>query len=114
MEAYDIIEVLNSYIAQIYPDNDGHFILHKQVLPVPAINAYKEIRYTLYYIHKSHKITVITTACKTRYVTDVEKEVVKRDTSMQFLRQLFDFIISGDMEKLIKEGYGTKQIPDIS
>lgn len=108
MEVYDIIEMLNSYIAQIYPDNDGHFILHKQVLPVPTINAYKDIRYTLYYIHKSHKITVITTACKTRYITDAEKEAVKRDISMQFLRQLLDFINSKDMEKLIKEGYGTE------
>lgn len=102
MDAIGIVEVLNNKIKE-YTDK-GHFILHKEIECNSFSKAYKEYRWTLWYIYNRSKHKVTTLSNTGRVVTDNEEANMISFMEAYLLSYIFDLLQDTNTLKLMSNG----------
>lgn len=91
MDSEGIVEVLNRKFEAMKCKDGVHFILHKRVEDKP-IKAYKEYRFTLWYVSRNTKYPVTCITYTSRVVTESEKNNIIRHMEEQLLMNIYSLL----------------------
>ena len=98
MDAVGIVETLNIKFESMKCKKGVHFILHKEIECNSFSKAYKEYKWTLWYINNGEKFKVITLSHTSRIVT--EREELEMIKYMEELLLTFIFNLLQDYDNL--------------
>lgn len=104
MDAVGIVEVLNTKLELMKCKNGVHFILHKEIEYNSFSKAYKEYRWTLWYINNGEKFKVTTLSHSSRIVTENEESKMIKYMEEQLLTFIFNLLQDHDNLTSILDG----------
>lgn len=108
MKVEDIIEGLNLHIEIKRRDNKidakGHLVMQKEIKANPTFKAYKEYRYTIWFV-KNRKSYRVFTIQQTARVLDGYEDAIYKQLNTMLYQSLFDWIGSDSYDKVIKGEY---------
>ena len=108
MKAEDIIEGLNIHIEAKRRDlnikTKGHIVLQKEIEPNQTFKAYKNYRYTLWFVKDKKSYRIMTVQHSAR-VLDGQEGPVQRQMNIILSESIFNWIGSSFYESVIKGEY---------
>ena len=113
MKAEDIIEGLNLHIEIKRRDNKidarGHLVMQKEIKVNSTFKAYKEYRYTIWFVKNRKSYRVLTIQQTARVLDDYEDAIHKQLNTM-LCQSIFNWKGSDSYNKVIKgENNGTPE-----
>ncbi len=104
MNAIGIVEVLNAKFESMECKKGVHFILHKEIECNSFSKAYKEYRWTLWYINNREKFKVTTLSHSSRIVTENEESKMIKYMEELLLTFIFNLLQDYDNLTLMLDG----------
>jgi hypothetical protein len=108
MTLENIIESLNKYIIEEREerkiDCKTFLILQKSLIPQPMFKAYKEYKYTIWFV-KNRKSYKVLTIQQTARVLDDYEDAIHKQLNTMLCQSIFDWIGSKYYDEVIKGEY---------
>lgn len=104
MDAVGIVEVLNTKFEWMQCKKGVHFILHKEIECNSFSKAYKEYKYTLWYINNGEKYKVTTISHTSRVVTEKEEADMVKYMEELLLTFILTLLLDHDNLTLMLDG----------
>ena len=104
MDAVGIVEVLNTKLESMKCKKGVHFILHKEIECNSFSKAYKEYKWTLWYINNGEKFKVTTLSNTSRIVTEKEESEMTKYMEESLLTFIFNLLLDHDNLTLMLNG----------
>lgn len=104
MDAVGIVEVLNTKLESMKCKKGVHFILHKEIECNSFSKAYKEYKWTLWYINNGEKFKVTTISHISRVVTEKEESEMTKCMEESLLTSIFNLLLDHDNLTLMLDG----------
>lgn len=108
MKVEDIIEGLNLHIEIKRRNNKidakGHLVMQKEIKVNPTFKAYKEYKYTIWFVKNRKSYKVLTIQQTARVIDDYEDAIHKQLNTM-LCQSIFDWIGSKYYDEVIKGEY---------
>lgn len=104
MDAVGIVEALNTKFEWMQCKKGVHFILHKEIECNSFSKAYKEYKYTLWYINNGEKYKVTTISHTSRVVTEKEEIDMVRYMEELLLISILTLLLDHDNLTLMLDG----------
>ena len=104
MDAVGIVEILNTKLESMKCKNGVHFILHKEIECNSFSKAYKEQKWTLWYINNREKFKVTTLSHSGRIVTENEESKMIKYMEEQLLTFIFNLLQDHDNLTSVLDG----------
>ena len=104
MDAVGIVEVLNTKFECMGCNKGVHFILHKEIECNNFSKAYKEYKWTLWYINNGEKFKVTTLSHISRIVTEKEESEMTKYMEELLLDFIFNLLLDHDNLTLVLDG----------
>lgn len=104
MDAVGIVEVLNTKFERMKCNKGVHFILHKEIECNNFSKAYKEYKWTLWYINNGEKSKVTTLSHTSRIVTEKEESEMIKLMEESLLALIFNLLLDHDNLTLMLDG----------
>lgn len=104
MNAIGIVETLNTKFECIQCKKGVHFILHKKIECNSFSKAYKEYKWTLWYINSGEKFRVTTLSHTSRVVTEKEESEMVKYMEELLLTFIFNLLLDHDNLTLMLNG----------
>ncbi len=104
MDAVGIVEVLNTKFEWMQCKKGVHFILHKEIECNSFSKAYKEYKYTLWYINNGEKYKVTTISHTSRVVTEKEETDMVKYMEELLLTFILTLLLDHDNLTLMLDG----------
>lgn len=104
MDAVGIVEVLNTKFEWMRCKKGVHFILHKEIECNSFSKAYKEYKWTLWYINNGEKFKVTTISHISRVVTEKEESEMTKCMEESLLTSIFNLLLDHDSLTLMLNG----------
>lgn len=104
MDAVGIVEVLNTKFECMECKKGVHFILHKEIECNSFSKAYKEYKWTLWYINSGEKFKVTTISHISRVVTEKEESEMTKCMEESLLTFIFNLLLDHDNLTLMLDG----------
>lgn len=106
MDAVGIVETLNTKFESMNCKKGVHFILHKEIECNSFSKAYKEYKYTLWYINNGEKHKVTTISHTSRVVTEKEETDMVKYMEEQLLTYILTFLLDyNNLTKMLNGNY---------
>ena len=104
MDAVGIVEVLNTKFESMNCKKGVHFILHKEIKCNSFSKAYKEYKWTLWYISNGEKFKVTTLSHASRVVTEKEESEMTKYMEESLLTFIFNLLLDHNNLTLMLNG----------
>ena len=104
MDAVGLVDVLNTKLESMKCKKGVHFILHKEVECSSFSKAYKEYKWTLWYINNEEKFKVTTLSHTSRVVTEKEESEMTKYMEDSLLTSIFNLLLDHDNLTLMLDG----------
>lgn len=104
MDAVGIVEVLNTKFEWMQCKKGVYFILHKEIECNSFSKAYKEYKYTLWYINNGEKYKVTTISHTSRVVTEKEETDMVKYMEELLLTFILNLLLDHDNLTLMLDG----------
>lgn len=104
MDAIGIVETLNKKFESMECKKGVHFILHKEIECNSFSKAYKEYKWTLWYINSGEKFKVTTLSHTSRVVTEKEESEMTKCMEESLLSFICNLLLDHDNLTLMLDG----------
>ena len=112
MDAIGIVEVLNTKLESMKCKKGIHFILHKEIKYNSFSKAYKEYRWTLWYINNEDKSVVNTLSYTDKATTENEYSKINEYMEKSFLSLIYSLLLDNSNLNLMLNGKYRGNNPD--
>lgn len=104
MDAIGIVETLNKKFESMECKKGVHFILHKEIECNSFSKAYKEYKWTLWYINSGEKFKVTTLSHTSRVITEKEESEMVKYMEESLLTLILNLLLDHDNLTLMLDG----------